>query len=139
MPTRSKPIAGRWAVSNINLSQLRSDRHRSLIVSLDCTGRLKAGMSNSSPSLSDFAFLLFELFALGGHPSYLFFYFSYIRSNQASITFSISSQWCTSRDGAFEMKDGKTSRVYGLPFCVEFNEKGEGVWTRCRGNEKPAK
>ena len=25
--------------------------------------------------------------------------------------------------GAFEMKDGKTSRVYGLPFCVEFNEK----------------
>jgi hypothetical protein len=41
--------------------------------------------------------------------------------------------------GAFEMKDGKTSRVYGLPFCVEFNEKGEGVWTRCRGDENPAK
>jgi len=41
--------------------------------------------------------------------------------------------------GAFEMKDGKTSRVYGLPFCVEFHEKGEGVWTRCRGDENPAK
>ena len=41
--------------------------------------------------------------------------------------------------GAFEMKDGKTSRVYGLPFGVGFNEKGEGVWTRCRGDENPAK
>ena len=40
--------------------------------------------------------------------------------------------------GAFEMKDGKTSRVYGLPFCIGFNEKFEGVWTRCRGDENPA-
>lgn|GEM_PF-493412 len=41
--------------------------------------------------------------------------------------------------GAFEMKDGKASRVYGLPFCVELNEKWKGVWTRCRGDENPAK
>jgi hypothetical protein len=36
--------------------------------------------------------------------------------------------------GAFEMKDGKTSRVYGLPFCVEFNEKGKeyGLLSRRR-------
>jgi len=40
--------------------------------------------------------------------------------------------------GAFEMKAGKPSRVYGLPFCVELDQKGQGLWTRCRGDE-PAK
>jgi len=37
--------------------------------------------------------------------------------------------------GAFEMKDGKPSRVYGLPFCVVHDEKGKGMWTRCSGDE----
>lgn len=37
--------------------------------------------------------------------------------------------------GAFEMKDGKPSRVYGLPFCVDFDEKGKGMGTRWRGRE----
>ena len=40
--------------------------------------------------------------------------------------------------GEFEMKDGKTSHVYG-PFCLEFNEERGGGWTRCHGDENPAK
>ena len=38
--------------------------------------------------------------------------------------------------GAFEMKDGKPSRVYGLPFCVVRDEKGKGMWARCAGDTK---
>lgn len=37
--------------------------------------------------------------------------------------------------GAFEMKDGKPSRVYGLSFCSRLNEKDERVWIRCDGDQ----
>lgn len=40
--------------------------------------------------------------------------------------------------GAFEMKDGKPSRVYGLSFCNQLNEKWETVWIRCAGDSNPA-
>jgi len=40
--------------------------------------------------------------------------------------------------GAFEMKDGKPSRVYGLSFCVELDEKYKGRWIRCRGDANPS-
>ena len=40
--------------------------------------------------------------------------------------------------GAFEMKDGKPARVYGLPFCDQLNEKWERVWVRCAGDTNPA-
>jgi hypothetical protein len=52
---------------------------------------------------------------------------------------NVHSRFSASSLGAFEMKAGKISRVYGLSFCVEFNEKGEEVWIRCRGDENPAK
>jgi hypothetical protein len=41
--------------------------------------------------------------------------------------------------GAFEMKDGKLSRVYGLPFCDGVDEKLKKKWMRCFGDEDPAK
>lgn len=40
--------------------------------------------------------------------------------------------------GAFELKEGKLSRVYGLSFCTRLNEKGDRVWTRCSGDTNPA-
>jgi len=40
--------------------------------------------------------------------------------------------------GAFEMKDGKPSRVYGLSFCVELDEKYKGRRNRCSGDANPS-
>jgi hypothetical protein len=54
--------------------------------------------------------------------------------NRASITFYLLTMNAPHVMGAFEMKDGKPSQVYGLPFCVEFDEKGKGRWIRCRGD-----
>lgn len=40
--------------------------------------------------------------------------------------------------GAFELKDGQPSRVYGLSFCTKLNQKWERIWVRCDGDVNPA-